>query len=70
MRPDGGEPRQGFGNLDKLAAFLLRLQDEDGFAEPVDATARMMDRAEQCMTKPTDRCIQWTKQRRHAWRLR
>jgi hypothetical protein len=34
LRPDNGGPRQGFGNLDQLAAFLLRLQDNDGVAGP------------------------------------
>ena len=28
LRPADGGPRQGFGDLDQLMAFLLRLQDE------------------------------------------
>ena len=30
LRPADGGPRQGFGDLDQLMAFLLRLQDEHG----------------------------------------
>jgi hypothetical protein len=32
LRPADGGPRQGFGDLEQLAAFLLRLQDEHGVA--------------------------------------
>jgi hypothetical protein len=34
LRPADGGPRQGFGDLEQLAAFLLRLQDEPGLAAP------------------------------------
>jgi hypothetical protein len=34
LRPADGGPRQGFGDLEQLAAFLLRLQDEPGLAHP------------------------------------
>jgi hypothetical protein len=30
LRQSDGGPRQGFGSLDQLAAFPLRMQDEDG----------------------------------------
>jgi len=30
LRPADGGPRLGFGDLDQLMAFLLRLQDEHG----------------------------------------
>jgi hypothetical protein len=33
LRPADGGPRQGFGDLDQLVAFLLRLQDEHGGAD-------------------------------------
>jgi hypothetical protein len=36
----GGGPRQGFGNLDQLSAFLLRLQDEDGLCRRADASQK------------------------------
>jgi hypothetical protein len=28
LRPAGGGPRKGFGDLEQLVAFLLRLQDD------------------------------------------
>jgi len=34
LRPADGGPRQGFGDLEQLVAFLLRLQDEQGVAAP------------------------------------
>jgi hypothetical protein len=34
LRPADGGPRQGFGDLEQLVVFLLRLQDEDGMAAP------------------------------------
>ena len=38
LRPADGGPRQGFGDLDQLVAFLLRLQDEHGGAAPTGPT--------------------------------
>jgi hypothetical protein len=38
LRPADGGPRQGFGDLDQLVAFLLRLQDEPGVVHPGDPT--------------------------------
>jgi hypothetical protein len=38
LRPADGGPRQGFGDLEQLAAFLLRLQDEHTVAAPADPT--------------------------------
>jgi hypothetical protein len=38
LRPDDGGPRRGFGNLDQLAPFLLRLQDDDGVTDPLIQT--------------------------------
>jgi hypothetical protein len=35
LRPADGGPRQGFGDLEQLVAFLLRLQDEHGLSTPV-----------------------------------
>jgi hypothetical protein len=34
LRPSDGGPRLGFGDLDQLVAFLLRLQDGDSLAVP------------------------------------
>jgi hypothetical protein len=34
LRPADGGPRQGFGDLDQLATFLFRLQDDHGLARP------------------------------------
>jgi hypothetical protein len=38
LRPADGGPRQGFGDLDQLMAFLLRLQDEHGVADSARPT--------------------------------
>ena len=38
LRPSGGGPRQGFGDLEQLVVFLLRLQDEHGLAHPARPT--------------------------------
>jgi hypothetical protein len=38
LRPADGGPRQGFGDLEQLAAFLLRLQDEYSVAHPAGPT--------------------------------
>ena len=38
LRPADGGPRQGFGDLEQLVAFLLRLQDEHGLTAPADPT--------------------------------
>jgi hypothetical protein len=38
LRPADGGPRQGFGDLEQLAAFLLRLQDDHGVAQPAVRT--------------------------------
>jgi hypothetical protein len=38
LRPADGGPRQGFGDLDQLMAFLLRLQDEHTVTAPADPT--------------------------------
>ena len=35
LRPADGGPRLGFGDLDQLMAYFLRLQDEPGPAHPV-----------------------------------
>lgn len=38
LRPADGGPRQGFGDLEQLVAFLLRLEDEQGEAEQTGPT--------------------------------
>jgi hypothetical protein len=38
LRPTDGGPRQGFGDLEQLVAFLLRLQDEHSLAHPASPT--------------------------------
>ena len=38
LRPSGGGPRQGFGDLEQLVAFLLRLQDEYTLVDPPGPT--------------------------------
>jgi hypothetical protein len=38
LRPADGGPRQGFGDLEQLAAFLLRLQDAHTVAGPEGPT--------------------------------
>jgi hypothetical protein len=39
LRPADGGARQGFGDLEQLVAFLLRLQDEHGVAAPACPTS-------------------------------
>jgi hypothetical protein len=34
LRPADGRPRQGFGDLEQLVAFLLRLQDAHTLVDP------------------------------------
>jgi hypothetical protein len=38
LRPADGGPRQGFGDLEQLVAFLLRLQDRHRVAGSADYT--------------------------------
>jgi hypothetical protein len=38
LRPADGGPRLGFGDLEQLVAFLLRLQDQHPVAHPADPT--------------------------------
>jgi hypothetical protein len=46
LRPADGGPRQGFGDLEQLVAFPLRLQDEHGVATPAGPTPPEGGRAE------------------------
>ena len=38
LRPTDGGPRQGFGDLEQLVAFVLRLQDDHRVADPAGPT--------------------------------
>jgi hypothetical protein len=40
LRPADGGPRQGFGDLEQLLVFLLRLRDEGGLAHPAGPTPK------------------------------